>query len=292
MSSRTTIENMSAVEANSSTVIAASAAVPFYLPGTAGRLCALYHPPSGQVNFGNFIYLHPFAQELHNTRPIVAFMLRELARRGIGVLQFDMFGCGNSEGDFSEARWETWREDVSLAVNWLKEETGLFTGLIGLRFGGLLAAQVAADFDECRLMLWQPVLSGEQMVTEFLRLREALSRAKLTTALGLRSQLAMGNPVEVFGYEYSPVLVMALDQLRLASPVPRAKSVAWLQFGSEPSTGAPLVIQQTVAEWRAENIPVELHPIPAKPFWIHSDREPSEYAGVAALVKRILSASV
>ena len=45
----------------------------------------------------------------------------------------DLFGCGDSEGDFGEADWQQWLADVVGAAAWLREQTGSAPSLWGLR---------------------------------------------------------------------------------------------------------------------------------------------------------------
>jgi hypothetical protein len=69
------------------------------------------------------------------------------------------------------------------------------------------------------IVLWQPVLSGESLVTQFPRtdvvarmLTQADSRSSTET---LRAQLRNGEPIEVAGYMLAPALVQSLESLRL-----------------------------------------------------------------------------
>src|SRR5690606_632989 len=92
----------------------------------------------------------------------------------------DLHGCGDSSGDFGQARWEIWLRDLALARAWLEQRTQMCAGLWGLRLGALLAAEYAAAADVAapsrlvpHLVPWQPVTEGAQHLTQFLRLRIA-----------------------------------------------------------------------------------------------------------------------
>src|SRR3546814_18352731 len=115
---------------------------------------------------------------MNRSRRMAALQARALAALGIDVLLLDLFGTGDSAGDFRDARWEIWREDAMAAVAWLGARCGGRVGLWGLRLGTLLAAEVAAEMQAPRLLLWQPVLSGERHLTQFLRLRVAAGLGK------------------------------------------------------------------------------------------------------------------
>ena len=147
---------------------------PFFLPGHAGNLFALYHRPADPAGCrGGVLYVHPFANEMNYTRRAAALLARALAGRGWGVLQVDLFGCGDSDGDFRDASWETWVDDLATAFGWLQERVGDRVGLVGIRLGGLLALDFAsrARRNIDRVLLWHPVVNGQQMMTDFLRLR-------------------------------------------------------------------------------------------------------------------------
>ena len=287
---------MAPLDTNQSTTRARAAgtAIPFYLTGTAGRLCALYYSPTPPCK-GHYLYLHPFTQELYNSRPIVASLLRQFARDGMGILSFDMFGCGDSDGDFREARWEIWEQDVERAAAWVRENGGPLTGLIGLRLGALLATEVAERVQARRLMLWQPVLDGEQMINEFLRLRVAFSgmratpESKLTTG-ALRARLSGGEPVEVAGYDLDPALVSAMASLRLRAPAD-ASQVWWLHFSGDRASSLPVPVRQLTEQWKAAGTPLEVLEVAAKPFWVHTRGNQHDYVEASHAISRLVGGS-
>src|SRR5690606_36079591 len=96
------------------------------------------------------------------------------AREGWRVLQLDLGGCGDSEGEFASATWEGWLQDVRDAYGWAATQAGGPVWLWGLRLGALLACEASARFQlDCGLLLWQPVTSGKQHLQQFLRLLKA-----------------------------------------------------------------------------------------------------------------------
>src|SRR5438270_9874450 len=93
-----------------------------FLPRARGNLFMMYYPAmAAPENAEHLIYVHPFAGEMGNSRDVIAGLARDAARRGTAVLVVDLYGCGDSGGDFSEARWEIWREDLEAACRWLEE---------------------------------------------------------------------------------------------------------------------------------------------------------------------------
>ena len=80
------------------------------------------------------------------------------------MLEIDLLGCGDSSGDFADASWERWVDEVKVACDWLRQRREGEFWLWGLRTGGLLAAAVADSLSfPVNLLLWQPVISGKHI---------------------------------------------------------------------------------------------------------------------------------
>ncbi|MEN9478057.1 MAG: hypothetical protein RLZZ300_2198, partial [Pseudomonadota bacterium] len=108
------------------------------------------------------LYIHPFAEEMNKSRRMAALQSRALAATGYDVLQVDLLGCGDSSGDFSDASWQAWREDVLAGYRSLRERSTAPLILWGLRAGCLLAAETATELPEAAdFIFWQPVISGK-----------------------------------------------------------------------------------------------------------------------------------
>src|SRR5436853_5617830 len=136
-------------------------AIPFFIEGIAGKLFAIYHEPAGFTpDLGDVIYLPPFGDEINNSRHFTALMARELAKLGLGVLLIDLYGCGDSAGDFRDASCEIWKKDVSVGVEWLLNRGREHVSLWGLCFGSLLCLDFASESRHPfqRIVLCQPTL--------------------------------------------------------------------------------------------------------------------------------------
>ena len=74
---------------------------PFFFDADPGTRFSLYHAPNPQVPArGAILYVHPFAEEMNNSRRMAALQARAFSALGFAVLQIDLFGCGDSCGDF------------------------------------------------------------------------------------------------------------------------------------------------------------------------------------------------
>lgn len=93
----------------------------FFLKTGSGERFCLYHSPHPDRECrGALIYVHPFGDEMNKSRRMAAIQARAFSAMGLGVLQIDLFGCGDSSGEFGDARWNIWSQDLVLAKNWLE----------------------------------------------------------------------------------------------------------------------------------------------------------------------------
>ena len=95
----------------------------FFLPIpslSGGQRFCVYHPAQGGVMRGQVLYVHPLAEEMNKSRRMAAQQARALSTAGFAVLQIDLLGCGDSSGDFGDATWSAWIDDVLAACHWLR----------------------------------------------------------------------------------------------------------------------------------------------------------------------------
>lgn len=263
----------------------------FFLPLRRGRrFCIRYAPDAASERRGPILYVHPFAEEMNKSRRMAALQARAFAEAGWTVLQMDLFGCGDSEGDFGEASWDQWQADVIDASAWLRGHTGNIPLLWGLRAGCLLASRAAESISPAPpLLLWQPVISGRQWLQQFLRLKvtsQILGEAADRTGVQqLRRRLAEGETLEIAGYMLSPELASGLDAAEL-TPLHVPTRVAWLEVAaSEPAEFSPAA-RERIEAWRAAGHRVEAAVVPGEAFW-----QTQEIAECRGLVGATLAAA-
>lgn len=242
--------------------------------GPGYRFC-LYHPPAPAAGLrGTILHVHPFAEEMNRSRRMAAWQARAFAAAGFGVLQIDLLGCGDSSGDFADARWDAWKNDLHVAQAWLRRRLDAPSLLWGVRAGALLALDFARDHaaDCSGLVLWQPVPNGDAHLTQFLRLRLASDMladdgTRPTGTGELRAALARGEPIEVAGYELSPALALALDGMRLADCNPAGMPVHWLEVVAAGASGAAPATARVLEHWRREGVQVDYRAVEGQAFW-------------------------
>ncbi|RLA42511.1 MAG: hypothetical protein DRQ97_13905 [Gammaproteobacteria bacterium] len=77
---------------------------------------------------------------MNKARPMVNRQARLLAEQGYCVVVPDLYGTGDSSGDFGEADWARWCDDITATLHWIKSSGGQSVCLWGLRLGCLLAS--------------------------------------------------------------------------------------------------------------------------------------------------------
>nr|WP_229262508.1 hydrolase 2, exosortase A system-associated [Duganella radicis] len=248
-------------------------ALPFFLSADEGERFCLYHEPEpGVPARGAILYIHPFAEELNKSRRMVALQARTYAQAGFGVLQIDLYGCGDSSGDLSKASWDIWLSDLTRAWHWLAERNLGPRYLWGLRLGALLALDMATRVRPQALILWQPALSGRAHLNQFARLQSA---ARLFS-----SAPAVEQDSEIAGYLMAPALSNAINQLDAGALTPRCP-VQWMELSwplqdaaadyAAAAGGARPALQAAssllIDRWRSDGALVDAYPLHGEPFW-------------------------
>ena len=251
-------------------------AEPFFLQTDMGQRFCLFHPPHpGRECQGAILYVHPFGDEMNKTRRMAAIQARAFAAIGWGVLQIDLFGCGDSSGEFRDARWDIWKQDLAYARHWLENRITAPVSLWGLRLGALLALDFAQNEASVvdRIILWQPIISGETFLSQFLRLRTAgellstVPEEKSTGTAMLRKHLERGETLEIAGYELAPELANAIDGLRAAELAIGKSTVHWFEIISEPGRPMTPAGAKITEKWKQMNVDLHIHLVPCQPFW-------------------------
>ena len=260
----------------------------FFLPAESGQRLCLFHAARAARALGAVLYVHPFAEEMNKSRRMAALQARAMANAGYAVLQIDLLGCGDSSGDFGDASWNAWVDDIVLACRWLRHHAPAPLWLWGLRAGCLLVAEAARRLDvPCRLLFWQPATNGNLVLQQFLRLKLAgnlLERRAKGTLDALRKDLADGRTIEVAGYALSSALAQGLEPATLAPPA-QAVSLAWLELSPREDAvlSAAAIAGKTLWEQAGCNVRCEVVRGPA--FW-----QTTEIEEAPALARATLAA--
>lgn len=267
-----------------------TAADAFFLePGRPGvRLFAIHHPPRSQRCIGVVVHVHPFAEEMNKSRRMVSLQARALSAAGFAVLQVDLQGCGDSSGDFGDATWKGWVDDVLSSARWLQARyVDAPLWLWGVRAGCLLCVAAApALASPCHFLFWQPSLDGSAVLQQFLRLRllgGLMDGRARTTVSALKQQLSLGEPVEVAGYLMSAELALGLETAQLQPPLGSGSRLVWLEVVSGNDAAPAPLSSATIVAWRHAGYSVDTAAVAGPAFW-----QTSEIEDVPALIDATL----
>ena len=262
----------------------------FFLASASGRgqrLC-VHHRPHGPTALGAIVYVHPFAEEMNKSRRMAALQSRAFAQAGYAVLQIDLLGCGDSSGDFGDATWADWVDDVVDAARWMAQRHTQPLWLWGLRAGCLLACEAAQRIDPpCKLLLWQPPATGKLLLQQFLRLKLAgdMLGGQAKGAMDkLRSQLAAGEAVEIAGYALAPALTSGLESATLTAP-PVPGQIAWLELSTREDAALLPASERVIEQWQRAGHELTAEVAQGPAFW-----QTSEIEEASALIDSTLAA--
>lgn len=269
-----------------------SASEAFFLPGQSGQLFAIYYPPvESLANPLSVLLVPPFAEEMNKSRRMFAVLAAQLAASGIGVLSIDLFGSGDSAGDFCEARWDVWLDNIERGIAFLRQRNGPRIAALGLRAGALLALDVQRRQRDCfsAMVLWQPTLNGATLMAQFLRLKVAADRLEnhpqATTTTMLRTALEQGQILEIAGYTLHPALFESISACNVESAdnaltIP----VHWFELSAQQTALASAATLRSVEAWRGVGVNISLQVLQGPSFW-----DTQEITLVPALIDHTVS---
>ena len=249
---------------------------PQYLNGARGRLFTVFHPPRVALpSAPRCIVVQPFAEELNKSRRTVALLAHALADAGIATLVLDLFGTGDSDGEFEQATWQGWHRDIACAVEHMAVP-GSTLILLGLRLGATLVADFVAAHPRtavARLILWQPMPSGKLAARQFFRLALAaeMREGAGDPAAGVkraRENLEVHGVAEIAGYRISRELVASMEEvtlkdLRLAA----ASAVSFYEVRPADQEQPSPALNAIAAAWSEQGLQVETRVVADAAFW-------------------------
>lgn len=242
-----------------------------FLKGASGRIFSLLYKP--KIVRRGVVFVPPFAEEMNKCRRQMAHTAQTLLERGCAVLVPDLFGTGDSDGDFSEAKWEIWTSDVVTAVSWMESEGLPVDSIVATRLGCALAAESLREAGKSvsSTVFWQPVVSGRQFMAQFLRLRVAASMmgsGAQVTVEDLRAQLETGSSLEVAGYELTPELWLSVEKLDLQAGLHHGLGKLHIvEVGRMQKDGLTVMGKRLIAAAREKDIEVSGQRVPGDPMW-------------------------
>lgn len=244
---------------------------PLFLESSAGRIFLLLRAPTEVKRC--VLFVPPFGEEMNKCRPQITKTAQALVAGGCAVLVIDLFGTGDSDGDFAEATWCSWKSDVIAAMAWAEARGLSPNALVATRLGCALAAESLREAGSRvrHTVFWQPVESGRQFMTQFLRLRMAASMMesdRKETVENLKERLDRGETLEVAGYPLAPELWRALEVVELSAVIDSCLGkLAIFEVGRVHDSQLSIIGRRLADTAEEQGIETTCERIPGEPFW-------------------------
>jgi exosortase A-associated hydrolase 2 len=242
-----------------------------FIAGSLGRLFCTFHEPPAQPEFGDarraVLVVPALGDEMNKTRQTLARIGERLTRAGLTLVIPDLFGTGDSEGEFRDAIWDVWRDDLMRVIAHARQTGCPIAGFLTVRSGVLLGMDVLSNVQAPTLAasVWlQPTPRGDQFLTQLLRLRvlgSAVAEGKTETVEEFRNALAAGDRVNVGGYELTCEVAGALDTKRLDS----GNAAEWGQLLSVEVSRQQSKVGETSRMLAGR--PLSTRTFPGEPYW-------------------------
>lgn len=200
-------------------------------------------------------------------------LARRLAQNGKPTLLIDLFGTGDSAGDFADAAWPQWSADLLSAAAWLRAQGARRIHVVAARAGALLVESLAREEGVAgsRLILWQPVVRGADFWRQFLRLRvaaDALRKPSPGEQLTPQALLARDGHIEIAGYTIGSELASGLSNAELkSSVVSRFSASLWAEVTMMSPPELSMGSQKTLGQWRETGLEPKTVSMNGEAFW-------------------------
>jgi exosortase A-associated hydrolase 2 len=221
----------------------------------------------------HIVFVPPFGEEMNRCRALVSEQARNFAQSGYSCTILDFYGTGDSQGELRDASLQIWRDNIRLTIETLQAETCVPVILWGLRLGAFIALDFAAKSAVAidSILAWQPVISGERYVTQFLRQRVAALAGKNLapeTTAGILKRLLDGECVEVSGYTVGGQLMQDVGSLSLTHMTALCSGkIYWLENVSEPGAELAAATSKAIAQLKSLQNDVVVHPFTGPQVW-------------------------
>lgn len=211
---------------------------PLFFRESEVPLFGCYHAPPGlPVRSTAVLLCSPHGHEYTRAHRAFRFLAERLASAGFPTLRFDYRGCGDSALDDDGGDLDLWAEDIAAATNLLRDKSGSSrVCAVGLRLGASLAlrAQASQPLFES-LVLWDPIISGGEHLSELSRQHRDMMRS--IPGVGSWSG-DEGRLSELLGFTYSSSLQNQLRSLDLSDDRTNGTTnLLLLQTADEEATG-------------------------------------------------------
>jgi pimeloyl-ACP methyl ester carboxylesterase len=193
-----------------------------YVPG-ATPIFGTYHTPRLPARTVTYVICPPLGWEAIQCYASLRALGETLADAGFPALRLAYQGTGESPGsDDDPDRVRAWLDSIHQAIDAVQGISGVEgVGLIGLRMGATLAAQVAAERPVASLVLWEPCLSGAHYAREMEILASAAPAAGGARGQDAAVPAEAPNQLDAGGYVLTRATLAELSTLDVSKARPR-----------------------------------------------------------------------
>ena len=187
--------------------------LPIYFGDPQKPLFGIFYPAqSSRVRNRSAVLCNPIGNEYVGAYRTMRVLAEQLAEAGVSVLRFDYYSTGDSAGFGDEGSVQQWLADIAAAIDEVQGAADADrTSLIGVRLGATLAAFAANSREDIdRVVLWEPIINGQEHVTQH------LARHRTWLRLG-RCRAEDSTPNEALGFPFTETLKGQIEDIDLAA---------------------------------------------------------------------------
>jgi len=227
----------------------------------------------------HIVFIPPFGEEMNRCRSLVSTQARSFATAGYACTLIDFYGTGDSQGELCEASLKVWQDNIRLTIDTLQGETSAPVILWGLRLGGLIALDYAAQTPGSTqdIILWQPVNAANVYVTQMLRQRVASLMVRdlpAETTREIRQRLEQGEEVEIAGYSIGGLLIRDIEGIDTASMSDLCSGkIFWLEHVTEAGKEIGVASRRSVDRLSQLGGRIEVITFSDPPIWLIHERD-------------------
>ena len=238
----------------------------FFLGEPGDRVFGVVHAPTADPVGAVLVCPSLFTDTIFNYRREVE-VSRILAAEGLIVGRFHFRGTGHSEGDPLATTFPTMVSDALRMAEHLDDlDGGARLGVLGSRWGSLVAAGLGARFQDAPIALWEPIVTGEAFLREALQASGVAHMASRLDGASPTESLAANGVANILGFPMGRALFESGEKLSLVDLFgTAARQVLYLGPGRQGNlTTAHL---EAVEDLRSNGVEVDARVITGPRAW-------------------------
>ena len=248
---------------------------PFFMPAKYGKCFVLEYIPAPEFsNKQSVLIIPPFAEENNNSRKMHSAIARKLANEGFSVFMIDLFGTGDSEGQFIDALWDDWLDNIKLLFeNHLKQKF-IKTNILATRLGVLMLVDLFDNeslfINKCLLL--QPVLKGKTFTKQLMRTKIAAMafKGEKCTQNDLQQALEEQGLIEISGYQISKSMLDKIESKSINDAF--LESINIITIDTKPKVEDLILLDKQNSKSNNNKLISQ-----SPPFWTTTEYEISEH---------------